>query len=255
MQRSADAEADSYQNDIDKDSLASEALLEEWVMVEDPGPEELRLVPFMNREDDNQYLGTVAKTAAIGGAAGLLLLGPISGAVIAAGTVHACAEPGSISAAARDTVRWVKQSSPQNLAECGQAYKELTGRAKEVLGEVRRLPDKLSPNLASVYSTLSGSALSERDALIQRLQSELESSSQHSAEEKARIEELKNVEKHWRDQSINLTSQLKDAEQACAQEQQQRHRDLEAANLAKDKEVSRLAKELQDTEQTWQQDA
>lgn len=230
----------------------SDTLLADWVVVEEPGPEESRLVPFMN-DDDGQGLGTVARTAAIGGAAGLLLMGPISGAVIVAGTVGACSEPGQISAAARDAVRWVRYSSP-SAAECSQAYGLLAGRAKQALGEVRRLPEKLSPGLASVCSSLSGSAMAERDMLIQRLQTELEASSRHSLEEKARIEELQGVEKLWRDQSVRLTSQLADAEQSVAEEQRRHHRDLKAAHLAKDEEVSRLAKELETTEQIWQQD-
>lgn len=237
----------------EEDPDSPDTLLEDWVIVEDPGPEELRLVPFMSAEDDNQGLGTVAKTAVLGGAAGFFFFGPISGAVIAAGTVGACAEPGSLSTAARDAARWVRCSSPQSIAECGQAYGALAGRAKGMLGEVRRLPDKLSPGLASVCSTLSGAALNERDTLIQRLQSELEASSRDSAEEKVRIEELRHVEKEWRDQTKCLSSQLEDAERACAEKRRQ-HRDLEAANLAKDEEVSRLAQELETTEQIWKQD-
>jgi hypothetical protein len=234
--------------------IVSEELLEDWVVVECPSPEERRLVPFMDNDEDNESLGTVAKTAALGGAAGLLFIGPMTGAVIAAGTVSACADPGSLSAAARDAVRWVRRSSPHSVAECGQAYGMLADRTKTLLGQVRELPNNFSPSLALACSSLSGSALSEKDALIERLKSELEASSRDSAEDKERMEELQQREQQWRDQKMRLTSQLDSAEQACAEEQQRHHRKLQAANLAKDEEVSRLRNELETTEQTWHED-
>lgn len=240
--------------DPDKGSPSGDAILADWVVVEDPGLGEARLVPYMGDDDEGQGLSSVAKAAALGGAAGLMLIGPVAGAVIAAGTVHACAEPGSLTRAATGAVRWMKDSTPKSVTECSQAYEVLSERAKEMLGEARRLPDKLSPGLASVYAALSGSALAERDTLILRLQNDLDASSRDSAEEKARIEELKDVEKHWREQSVRLTSSLESAEQASAEEQQRHHRDLEAAHLAKAEEVGRLAKELETTEQIWQQD-
>lgn len=240
--------------DVQKDASSSDALLADWVIVEDPGPEELRLVPFMTNNDDSQGLSKVATTVALSGAAGLLFIGPMAGAVIAAGTAGAYAEPGRLSAVAGHAIRWVQRCSPKSVAECGQACEVLAERAKDMVGEVRKLPDKLNPSLASVYSTLSGSALAERDVHIKRLQAALEASTRDSAEERTRSEELRDVQEHWRSQSARLASELQDAEQASAIQQQRFHRDMENTRHAKDEEVGRLAKELEATERVWEQD-
>lgn len=211
------------------------APLSDWVLVEDPGLDEMRMVPYMGDDDDCQGLGSAAATAAVSGVAGLLVLGPVAGAVIAAGTVGACAEPGELgrlSAAARETVRWVRRDPSGSIAKCAEAASVLAGRAAEAYGEVRRVPDILRPGLASVCSTLSGSALAERDSCIQRLQRELAASNEEAFEEKARL----------------------NRELARAEEQQRCNAELEAATLAKDEEVDRLVKELETTERVWQQD-
>jgi hypothetical protein len=246
-----DVEEEAFALDFAEATPSSNSLLDDWVIVEDI--DESRLVPHM-ADDDTHSLGSIAKIGALGGAAGLLLFGPAAGVVIATGTVKAYAEPGSLSATARDAVRWMRRSSPKSIDECRQAYDVLVGRARHLLGEVHRLPVKLNPSLASVCAALSGDALAERDIVIQRLQNELESSHCESVEEKVRIEKLKKIEAEWREHSMRLTAQLHDAEQVCVDEKQRHDRHLEATRSVKDKEIANLKQELQATEQIWKQD-
>jgi len=204
-------------------------------MVERPAGEELQLVPFME-DSEPQTFGSVAKAGALGGAAGLLFFGPAGGIVVAAGAVRAYAEPGTLSKSAQDAVRWASRNSPIAIDDGSQTYDKLIVRAKTMLGDTQRIPEKLSPALASIFEFFSGDALRERDMLIQRLQFELEASSHESAAEKARAEELQNAEHQWREQSTQIS------------------KELQAANLAKAEEVAKLKTDLMTTEQTWQED-
>lgn len=246
-----------YESCLEQHGSPSGSDSAEWVFVEEPTQEELRLVPYSSAKD-SLVTPAAATGAMVSGVAGLLIMGPVAGAVIAAGAVGYCAEsaePGALKTAARDAVRWARDTSvPTSRSECEKAAEVLAGRAKEVLEEVRKMPETLGPSLSSVYSQLSGSALGERDAVIHRLQKDLEDSIRDSAEERAHISELQDVEKHWRETSERLTSQLEIAEKANAEEQHRLNEDLEAAKLAKAEEVDRLAKELRATERVWESD-
>lgn len=215
-------------------SSSSDALLAGWVVVEEGDlPPDDRIIPFMKDDGRNQALRSVAQSAAIAGTAGLLFFGPVAATAIAAGTVAKCAEPGSLSAAAKDAAIWAKYKVPKSMDECRPACEALAGKAREA------------------YAAVSGSALAEKDREIQRLRAELDASSRmHGDEEQCRAKQLHEVEKGWRDQRTRLSSQLKDVEQACAEG----HQRLEAVQLAKDEEVSRLKQELKATENVWEED-
>lgn len=228
-------EVENVSEELNEASSSSDPLEGNWVMVERPAGEELQLVPFME-DSEPQTFGSVAKAGALGGAAGLLFFGPAGGIVVAAGAVRAYAEPGTLSKSAQDAVRWVSRNSPIAIDDGSQTYDKLIVRAKTMLGDTQRIPEKLSPALASIFEFFSGDALKERDMLIQRLQFELEASSHESAAEKARAEELQNAEHQWREQSTQIS------------------KELQAANLAKAEEVAKLKTDLMTTEQTWQED-
>jgi hypothetical protein len=252
--------------EFDEKEVEVQRIDSDWVVLD---PEELKLVPFkgVGRVEEDRTFATHAAAAAAG-AAGLILVGPVAGAIAAAGTIGAYAEPGSF----RSAVRWVREAEyqsitpPRSIAECKEAAEAFAGSAKQAIAVAKCTGRR-------VYSALSGIDVAERDQMIARLQVALAKSNGEAEEEKIRLasdlaatqkahsdaaarlqEDMSDVEKQWREHSMWLNSQLEAAEQARAEEQQSLHHELEEARLAKDEETERLAKMLEVTKRTWTQD-
>jgi len=231
----------------------SAALATDWVIVNEVTPGATQPAP------EGPSVKAAAATVAASGAAGLLLLGPLSGAALAAGAAYTVLGEAGVGAGHEGlracdwaTSLGVPQDALGRVDGAG-VLRQLSGTAKvasskvgEAMGELNRVAELLGHGLKSVGPALSGAALAEKERAIVGLARELEVSERAGLRARGQfVEQLGAAERAAAEERARLTESLEAARLATAAEAE-RLAAMEAAERAKARDCARLARELED---------
>jgi len=253
--------------------------LEDWVLVQ-PGPCQWSWRP--PEEHAPKSLGPAVTAAAVSGAAGLLVAGPVTCTALAIAAAASKMDSGSTETAVRvgkkagrHAYELLNSARMRALAGSSQST---DGESEDILqklsGGVLVAADKAREKLIEARRTLTGEALAERDGLIANLRKNSEQMADRlrNQEEKRQVlskeyemlqrnhqcettrlaDELEALERQWREDSDRLSSELEAAEQGRTEDSERLRREIDSARLAKDEEVGKLAKELESNERAWE---
>jgi len=201
----------------------------------------------------------VAALAAAGGAAGLIFLGPFSGAAFAAGVAYTVlGEAGGATAAleASGVREWAGNLKlPERCAGSGDLLRQFSGTAQAALtsartgraiSEAARAAEVLGHGFRTVCSSLADGALAERERAIAGLARELEVVERDGLRERGEFtQRLQDEQRASKETTERLTAELKAAERAKVEEIARLEKDLDGARRAKEQDCSRLVLELE----------
>lgn len=242
-------------DDVEEDS---------WVMVED--------MPLGISENEPSVAGEGSQACAAalaGGAAGLLLLGSLSGAALAAGVAYTVlGDPISAGPAleANSVREWAENLRlPERLASAGHSTLHsvgsgellrqfsdtaqaalASGRARRALSEAAHAAEVLGHGLRTVCPALADSALEERERAIAGLAQELEVVERAGLKERGDFtQKLEATQREAKEARERLSAELEASERERAMEIARLEIELEGARHAKERDCDRLMRELE----------